>query len=263
MSKLLENNVALVTGGLGDIGRAIAEIFAREGAALALCGTRPVADAQDFVSDIQRTFGVPCRYDTLDVSNADAVKQWIVNVEQHLGTPNLIIANAATVTLGNVLEITSEQWSKEIDINLNGAFHLAQHAAKILVQEGQRGHIVFIGSWAAHAVHLNMPAYCVSKAAIRMLCKCMALELAPHGIMVNEVAPGYVYAGLSGKLMKENPALVPAALDRIPVGEMMTAEEVAAEVLHLCRGTNRHITGSTVLMDGGLSLQSIANKKTR
>jgi NAD(P)-dependent dehydrogenase (short-subunit alcohol dehydrogenase family) len=100
-----------------------------------------------------------------------------------------------------------------------------------------------------------MIPYSVSKAGLRMLCQCMALELAPHHITVNEIAPGYVDAGLSGKIFDANPALREEARAKVPNRELISAAEVAAQVAYLCDPENRHITGSTLLMDGGLSLQ--------
>ena len=86
------------------------------------------------------------------------------------------------------------------------------------------GWVVFIGSWAAHAVHTNIPAYCVSKAGIRMLCKCMALELAPHQILVNEIAPGFVDAGLTGRNFEKNPGTREKAEQRVPIHKLISAK---------------------------------------
>ena len=89
-----------------------------------------------------------------------------------------------------------------------------------------------------------------------MLCRCMALELAPRGILVNEVAPGYVDAGLSGHIFREHPELREKALQTLPNGALIEASEVAIQVAALCDPANRHVTGSVYLMDGGLSLVS-------
>src|SRR5207302_282239 len=144
--------------------------------------------------------GVRCRYDRVDVSRADEVARWIDTVGQSLGVPTLIIPNAAIVNVGGVREAKPELWERELQVNLSGAFYMAQAGAKRLLEHNKPGRIVFIGSWAAHAAHVQIPAYCASKAGIRMLCKCLALELAPYNILVNEVAPGYVDAGLTGQM---------------------------------------------------------------
>lgn len=256
MSKLFENKIVLVSGGLGDIGRAVSEAFAKHGAAIALCDLCDATDGQKFLQRLKKKYHVPCQYHQVDVSEADAVESWIQETENNLGTPSIIIANAATVTLANIHQITSEQWSRELRVNLDGAFYMAQKATKRLVDKKLPGHVVFVGSWAAHAVHQNMPAYSVSKAGMRMLCKCMALELASHQILVNEIAPGYVQAGLSSKIWEKHHELSEQAIEKVPVKKIMSAETVALQILHLCHPLNEHITGSTLLMDGGLSLLS-------
>jgi glucose 1-dehydrogenase len=116
------------------------------------------------------------------------------------------------------------------------------------------GRVVFVGSWAGTKVHQHIPAYSVSKAGLNMLCKCMALELAPHQILVNEIAPGYVAAGLTGRIWKDLPGEEEKSTRLVPIRAVMSAQEVAAQIVYLCHPANKHMTGSTLLMDGGLSL---------
>ena len=179
-------------------------------------------------------------------------------VEGDLGTPTLIIPNAAIVTLADIRTVTPAQWRRELNVNLDGAFHLAQAATLRLLDKKRPGRIVFVGSWAAHAAHNSIPAYSVAKAGLRMLCKCMALELAPDGILVNEVAPGYVDAGLTAGVWARDPGAKERAITRVPTGLLIDADEVALQVAHLCSPANRHMTGSVILMDGGLSLSTPA-----
>ncbi len=255
MNKLFEGQTVIISGGLGDIGRATAVEFAKCGANIALCDMHTASDAKAFLAELSQ-YKVSSAYSQVDVSDAKAVRDWVMNVEDELGIPGIIIANAARVTFANINEITPEQWSQELRVNLDGAFYLTQSATARLLHHGLPGRVVFIGSWAAHAVHTNIPAYCVSKAGIRMLCKCMALELAPHHILVNEIAPGFVDAGLSGRNFKENPGTREKAQQKVPIHQLITAEEVAQQVVMLCHPQNKHMTGSTILMDGGLSLLS-------
>lgn len=254
MSKIFGNQTAIVSGGMGDIGRAICQEFAKQGAHVAFCDQRSPTEARDFIARLENEHGVSCLYHQVDVSDAAQVNLWIREVGAHFGKPRLIVANAARATIAPVLEVTPDQWCEELNVNLNGAFYMAQAAARQMTEQQIAGHIIFLGSWAAHKVHLNMPAYSVSKAALRMLCKSMALELAPYGILVNEVAPGYVKAGLSGKIWQQQPGLREKAAENIPTGKFISPEDVAHEVTMLCHPDNRHRTGTTVLMDGGLSL---------
>lgn len=253
MSKQFENKTVIISGGLGDIGSSIAREFAKEGASIALGDLSPAIKAESFLKELAH-YNVPTHYSTVDVTDPIAVQGWVELVEKKLGTPEIIIANAATVTLGGINDLSPAQWAQEINVNLNGAFYLSQSATGRLLANKKPGRVIFIGSWAAHAVHSTLPAYSVSKAGLRMLCQCMALELAPAGILVNELAPGYVEAGLSAKIWEENPGQREEAEKKVPVRKLISSEAVAWQVLRLCHPKNEHITGSTILMDGGLSL---------
>lgn len=253
MKKLFEQKTVLISGGLGDIGRAVALAFAAEGANVAIGDVQPAASAQALLAAL-RQLSVRCHYTCVDVADAAAVDAWIAEAETQLGIIHMVVANAATVTIAGLYKITAEQWTKELRVNLDGAFYVSRAVTSRLLALEMTGSVVFVGSWAAEAVHSNIPAYAVSKAGMRMLCQCMALELAPHGIMVNEIAPGYVDAGVSRQVWDQSPALREDARKRVPVQALITPAEVALQVLRLCDPANKHITGSILLMDGGLSL---------
>ncbi len=254
-SDLFKNQIAMVSGGLGDIGVAIVWELARHGAAVAIGDVRSISYARNLLADLKGQ-KVPSLYQEVDVADADAVQSWVEKTEQELGVPSLIVPNAATATTASCHQITAEAWSRELRVNLDGAFYLAQAATKRLLHHKLPGRIVFLGSWAANTAHRHLPAYCVSKAGLRMLCKCMALELAPHGILVNEVAPGFVDGGVSRRLSQKDPASLERSRAKVPVLKLITPQEVAQQVVHLCHPANQHMTGSTLLMDGGLSLLS-------
>ena len=253
MNMLFRKETVIISGGLGDIGRAIATAFAKQGANISLGDIQPATHAREFLTSLKE-YNVRSAYSQVDVTDADAVERWVNQTESDLEIPGIIIANAATVTFAGIHEISPEQWSRELRVNLDGAFHLTKAATARLLFHGRPGRVVFMGSWAAHAVHANIPAYCVSKAGMRMLCKCMALELAPHQILVNELAPGFVDAGLSGRRFEKDAGAREEAMQKVPVKKLITATEVAQQVLLLCHPQNEHMTGSTLLMDGGLSL---------
>ena len=241
----LKPALAAISGGLGDIGRAVARVLSDAGAELALAAVLPPAEA-------------PCGghfYLPVDVSDPEAVEQWFAQVTEKFGrAPNLIIPNAATATFKRHLEITAGEWKRELDINLNGAFYFADSGTRRLVPSGRPGRVVFMGSWAGHAPHRGIPAYSVAKAGLRMLTKTLALELASRAILVNEIAPGYVNAGLSGRLFAADPGLGRTAQSRVPIQKLISADDVALQVLHLCSPAATHLTGTTIVQDGGLSL---------
>ena len=232
-----------MSGGLGDIGQALARAFKKEGADLALADLPGASvEMEDY-------------YSGLDVADAEAVEVWFDGVVRHFGRPpNIIIPNAAISTIKRYSEVSPAEWKREIDVNLNGAFYFAHAGATRLLRESRPGRIVFLGSWAGHAPHVNLPAYSVAKAGLRMMMKTLALELAPRGILVNEVAPGYVDAGLSGRIFAEKPDVREAARSRVPNRQLISADDVARQALYLCSEDARHITGTTLLQDGGLSL---------
>lgn len=255
MAKLFESQTVMVSGGLGDIGRATAFQFAREGANVAIGDVHPPSQAADCMEQLNDCH-VACTYTQVDVTDPSAVDRWIDETQKHIAVPQIIIANAAVVTVAGIHEITDEQWAREINVNLNGAFYMSRSAASKLVAAGLPGKIVFVGSWVGAVPSTSIPAYSVSKAALNMLCKCMALELAPHNILVNEIAPGYVAAGLSARIWENNPAERAVALNKVPVKKIMSADTVAGQIVNICDPHNEHITGSTILIDGGLSLLS-------
>jgi len=133
-----------------------------------------------------------------------------------------VIPNAATATFKPYGELTAADWRREIDVNLNGAFYFANDGASRLVKSGKPGRTVFIGSWAGHVPHSQLPAYSVSKAGLRMLMQTLALELAPRGILVNEVAPGDGQAGLSGRVFSAQPDIAEMSTQRTPVRRLMS-----------------------------------------
>lgn len=194
-------------------------------------------------------------YTRVDAADVQQIKAWLQSVERSLSTPTLIICNAGVVIPAGARSTSPAVWEKTLSVNLTGSFFLAQLAAERMVKKKLLGRIVFIGSWAGEVPHAPITAYSVSKAGLRMAMKCLASEYADHGILVNEVAPGIVDAGLSGKLMARTPHLREKIQKRIPVRRMLTPDDVAQGVVALCDPRSLHVTGSVLLLDGGLTLQ--------
>lgn len=228
----MDERHALVTGASGDIGRAICKQLEAGGWRVRGCDLHagPAVDA-------------------VDVRDADAVHAWV----QAGPAPKLVVLNAGVVIPGRALDLSPEAWRKTLEVNLTGAFLVAQAAARQMVERGEPGHLIFVGSWAAHAADPAIPAYCASKAGLRMLMQTLALDLAGHGVQVNEVAPGYVDAGLSAQMFRTSPGLRELCAQRVPLRRLMNADDVARAVVSLAEG-GPHTTGSVVLVDGGLSL---------
>ncbi len=240
---LPEHPVAMISGGLGGIGIATARALQKAGCRVAIGDIAPNANEDaDF------------HYHQVDVSDETSIKAWFGAVEAHFGEPaSVIVANAAIVNIGSALTAKVEEWKHTMDVNLTGAWLTARTGAKRLLDAGMSGRIVFVGSWAAHAPHVNMVAYSAAKSGLRMLTQTMALELADQGILVNEIAPGFVDAGLSAQIFKENPGQAEKARAQVPTKLLIDAAEVADAITYLCSPSHRNLTGSTLLLDGGLS----------
>jgi NAD(P)-dependent dehydrogenase (short-subunit alcohol dehydrogenase family) len=244
---------ALISGALGDIGRAIALALAARGADIALSDLLEPVAAAPLLAEL-RKLGRRARYDRVDVGDIPALQGWVAACERELGPARFCIPNAAVVKAASCRTIDVEEWRREIRVALDGAYFMAQAAALRMEAAKIAGRIVVVGSWAAERPHAHIPAYCAAKAGLRAAMRCLALEVAPLGILVNEVAPGWVDAGLSGKMMAEDPGKRERALGRVPIRSLISADEVARAVLALCDDTLPQCTGSVLTMDGGLSL---------
>lgn len=237
--------VAMISGGLGDIGQAAAHALQQSGCRVSIGDVHPSSPTGDGF-----------HYYQVDVSNEASVVAWFDDVVSHFGqTASVIVANAAIVTTGSVMTAMADEWNRTMHVNLTGAWLTARTGARRMVAASLPGRIVFVGSWAGHAPHVQLAAYSAAKAGLRMLTQTMALELADKDILVNEVAPGYVDAGLSGQFFKKDASLAERARAVVPNKRLIETEEVAQAIAYLCSPHHRNLTGSTLLIDGGLSLQ--------
>jgi NAD(P)-dependent dehydrogenase (short-subunit alcohol dehydrogenase family) len=244
----------LITGACGDIGRALAATFAGGGVThLALCDLREIAAGEEVFAGLRQS-GATVIYRALDVTDAGAVAAFAAEADRALGGIDICLANAGIVERGALVDLSPDAWRRTLDVNLTGSFLTAQAAARVMKQSGRGGHIVFMGSWVQDVPREGIGAYCASKSGLKMLAKCLALELGPAGIRVNLVAPGFVDAGLTGQNLKRNPQLREGMEASIPLGRLASADDVAKAVRLLCADDANYITGSTLLVDGGSSL---------
>ncbi len=249
----LEKQVVLITGACGDIGKATALAFAKHGAFLVLNDLGSDPDAAGLVETIHQHGGTAI-YCGGDVSDRTKVNSLVEETLKRFGRIDICISNAGIVKPESFLETSAENWRKQLSTNLTGCFHVGQSVARSMIHLGRPGKIVFMSSWVQDVPWANLTSYCVSKSGLKMLAQCMALELGPHQITVNLIAPGFVDAGLSGRLFKENPGLLDESIKIVPLGHLMTASNVASAALLLCSPGAEYMTGSTLLVDGGNSL---------
>jgi len=249
MSGRLAGRTVLITGGCGDIGRATTLLCAEEGAALVVVVDLPGALAAQPPGDAPGIVRYAC-----DVADQRAVAALFANVEQAHGPPDVVIANAGIVESAPALEVTARIWQQTLDVNLNGAFYVAQEAARALVRQGRGGVLLFTGSWVGEVPSRQLMPYCVSKAGLQMLARCLALELAPYGIRANVVAPGVLDAGVSAQIFRQFPERRAPFEALVPLGTLGTAEQVAEALAFLASDGAAYVTGTTLVVDGGASL---------
>lgn len=239
MDLKLQGRHALVTGGTGGIGSAIAKAFAAEGIDVA------VADMREPRGDAGRT-----RFVEMDVCNRATVLRGFDAAEAAFGGTIDILVNAAGIyPCDPILEMTEAAWDRVLDINVKGMFLVSQEFCRRLVAAQRPGCIVNITSGAAERARVGAAHYCTSKAAAEMLTRAFALEFAEHGIRVNAVSPGYVEVG-----SEVNPLSVAyknAIIQTIPLGRAGQSEDIAQAALFLCATASEWVTGSSYRVDGG------------
>jgi NAD(P)-dependent dehydrogenase (short-subunit alcohol dehydrogenase family) len=252
MATSLDRKHIIVTGGCGDIGRAMTVELVERGARVTVFDIQepPHAlspDVQAFLHGLERG---AISFVRVDVSDRAAVQTALGQTAPF----DVVIGNAGISHSAPFLEITAEQWQRHQDVNLNGNFYLGQEAAKIMIEQGTSGAIVFTGSWVQEVPWPEIAAYSASKAGLAMLMRTMALELAPHDIRVNVIAPGIVAAGMAKYQMDNEPQYARRIANVIPLGRLQTPNDVARAAAFLCSDDATYMTGATLLVDGGASL---------
>src|SRR5271156_6947307 len=240
-SKPLDGQVALVTGAAKRIGRSIALRLAGEGAAIAVNYRGSKADAEAVVREIQAT-GVKAVAIQADVSKRDEVVKLFAEVEREFGRLDILVNNAGDFFAAKFQELTDEQWDRIMNANLKSQFLCAQAAAPIMKRQG-RGRIINISSLGGLLPWPAYTHYCVSKAGVVMLTRCLARALGPE-ILVNSIAPGTIQ--FPGEPPDED------YIQRVPLHRTGTGEDIADAVAFLAK--SNFVTGQILAVDGGRSL---------
>jgi NAD(P)-dependent dehydrogenase (short-subunit alcohol dehydrogenase family) len=239
---------ALVTGGARSIGRCIAIGLAREGADVAILYVNHPEAAQDTIREIERLGrrGIAVK---ADVAKAPEVRAAVTEVEQRLGPIDILVSNAGVQKRVFFLDLQEDEWDWMVDTNLKGCYLVGQAVAARMKERGY-GKIVNVSSEAAGFPAPRATAYCVSKAGVTMLTKCMALELAQHGIRVNALAPGLTRTDLNRKDL-EDEAFYKMRVSRIPLGRVMEPQDLVGASIFLASPDSDSMTGQTLQVDGG------------
>ncbi|HUN28304.1 MAG TPA: SDR family oxidoreductase [Alphaproteobacteria bacterium] len=250
----LTGKVAIVTGGDSGIGKAISLAFAREGASVIVDYFGNEQPATEIVDEIQN-FGGKAHAVAADISKEDEVAALTAAAIKHFGGIDILVNNAGVEHREPFLETPLDLWNKVIAINLTGPWICSQAVARQMVKQKRGGRIVNISSIHEElAMPTNAP-YCASKGGIRMLMRTIALELAEHGITVNDVCPGAVDTPMDANLKRDRKEYA-ELLAEIPLRRMAKPEEVAGLCVFLASESGAYITGASYVIDGGMTKQA-------
>jgi glucose 1-dehydrogenase len=250
----LEGKNALVTGASSGIGQGIAVALAAAGANVGI-SYRSNPDGAEETARRVRELGHRALVMEADVGDPAQVTAMFRRFDAELGPIDILIANAGHGSTPKPLHETSwEEWDRVLRSNLHGAFLCSREAARRMIEAGKGGRIVNISS--VHEEACNVPEdgpYCVAKGGVRNLTRAMALELGPHGITVNDVAPGMIVTPMNQRALEDADYRAEAGA-LIPLRRTGTPEDIAAMVVFLCSEHASYCTGGTYLVDGGWML---------
>jgi NAD(P)-dependent dehydrogenase (short-subunit alcohol dehydrogenase family) len=249
----LKERATLITGAFGGLGRHFALTLSRAGAAVGLTGRRMEAGEQ-LAAEIRAAGGRALAW-RMDVTDPDSVREAIDSVAAELGPITVVVNNAGVAVTKPFLEVSEQDWSDVVDVNLTGAWRVAQAAARHMRDHGQGGSIVNIASITGLRVAGAISAYVASKAGLIQLTKAMALELARYSIRVNALAPGYIETDINRDFFTSDAGQ--ALIKRIPQRRIGKAEELDGPLLLLCSDASSYMTGSVLVADGGHLVSSL------
>ena len=244
---ILQNKVAVVTGGSRGIGKAIAEKFAAEGASVAILYSSNSASADAVVEEIRNAGGTAKAYQC-HVENSDEVGNTIDDVLNDLGKIDILVNNAGITRDKLLMMMKEEDFDDVISVNLKGAYNTMRKVCPMLARQ-RWGRVINLSSIAGINGNAGQVNYSASKAGLIGMTKSAAREFAGRGITVNAIAPGFVETDMTEKFASDE-----NVMKRIPVGRMGKPDEIALLALFLASDAAAYITGEVIRIDGGLAI---------
>ena len=245
---ILSDKVAIVTGASRGIGRAIAEVFSREGAKVVICGRK-----QETIEQVAREIGPNAKPVACHVGRADQLQALVDSTTKDFGRIDILVNNAATnIAQEFCLDVEEAKFDKMVEINLKSAFRLIKLAAPGMCARGS-GSIINIASTSGVRPQFYGLLYSMTKAALIMMTKSYALELGPKGVRVNAIAPGLIQTVLSEYYWKDEKQRA-EIVSKQPIQHLGQPVEVAEVALLLASDRSSYVTGQTLIVDGGTTL---------
>ncbi|WP_376096255.1 3-oxoacyl-[acyl-carrier-protein] reductase [Roseomonas sp. CCTCC AB2023176] len=241
----LDGKAALVTGATGGIGAAIASALHKQGAKVALTGRRE-SELQSLAADLgDRTLVAPA-----DLSDPEAPARLVEQVEAAFGSLDILVNNAGLTRDGLALRMGDKDWSDVIEVDLTAPFRLARAALRGMMRR-RTGRIVSIASIVGVTGNPGQANYAAAKAGLIGMSKALAQEVAPRGVTVNVVAPGFIKTAMTDALNEQQKTTL---LSRIPMGKMGGTDDIAAAVVYLASDEAAWTTGVTLHVNGGMAM---------
>jgi 2-deoxy-D-gluconate 3-dehydrogenase len=247
----LDNKIVVVTGASKGIGAGISKELAIAGATVLLCA-RNTEQLNELKNEIEKENGIAHVFQ-LDVGAVNQIEGVFKSIYEQFGRIDILVNNAGLGYNHPATEVTESDWDEMMNVNLKGLFFCAQQAGKYMIKHGY-GRIINISSQASLVAIKDHAVYCASKGGVNMLTKVLALEWADKGITVNGIAPTFTYTpGTAERL--DNPDYLETVLNRIPVGKVATIKDIVSAILYLTSSHSDMVTGTTLVIDGGWTIQ--------